>query len=68
MTSEVDRNAVDAAQTESQVMNYLYFRYGTRLVVSGKMLDELENCKPPTSESLETFLVNMVVTCDFVLR
>ena len=66
VTSEVDRNAVDAAQTESQVMNYLYFRYGTRLVVSGKMLDELENCK--TSESLETFLVNMVVTCDFVLR
>ena len=68
MTSEVDRNAVDAAQTESQVMNYLYFRYGTRLVVSGKMLDELENCKPPTSETLETFLVNLVVTCDFVLR
>ena len=62
VTSEVDRNAVDAAQTEAQVMNYLYFRYGTRLVVSGKMLDELETCRAPTSENLETFLVNMVVT------
>ena len=49
-------------------MNYLYFKYGTRLVVSGKMLDELESCKPPCSETLEAFLVNTVVTCDFVMR
>ena len=49
-------------------MNYLFFKYGTRLVVSGKMLDELEMCKPPTSESLEAFLVNVVVTCEFVMR
>ena len=68
VSSEIDRNAVDSAQSEQQIMNYLYFKYGTRLVVSGKMLDELETCKAPSSETLETFLVNTVVTCDFVMR
>ena len=32
------------------------------------MLEELESCKPPTSDSLEGFLVNVVVTCEFVMR
>ena len=32
------------------------------------MLDELESCKPPSSETLEAFLVNTVVTCDFAMR
>ena len=49
-------------------MDYLFFKYGTRLVVSSKMLEELESCKPPTSDSLEGFLVNVVVTCEFVMR
>ena len=68
VTSELDRQAVDSAQSESKIMDYLFFKYGTRLVVSSKMLEELESCKPPTSESLETFLVNVVVTCEFVMR
>ena len=56
VTSELDRQAVDSAESESQIMNYLFFKYGTRLVVSSKMLEELESCKAPTSESLEAFL------------
>ena len=55
VTSEIDRNAVDEAQTEAQVMNYLYFKYGTRLVVSGKMLDELESCKAPVQKHSRPF-------------
>ena len=49
-------------------MDYLFFKYGTRLVVSSKMLEELESCKPPSSDTLEAFLVNVVVTCEFLSR
>ena len=47
VTNELDRQAVDAAQSESKIMDFLLFKYGTRLVVSSKMLEELESCKPP---------------------
>ena len=49
-------------------MDFLYFKYGTRLVVSSKMLEELETCKAPSSDSLESFLVNAVVISEFVAR
>ena len=68
VTSELDRQAVDSAQSESKIMDYLFFKYGTRLVVSSKMLEELESCKPPSSDTLEAFLVNVVVTCEFLSR
>ena len=38
------------------------------LVVSTKMLDELESCKAPSSKSLEGFLINLVVVCEFLER
>ena len=68
MTSDLDRQAVDAAQSETKILDYLFFRYGTRLIVSTKMLEELETCKSPTTDTLETFLVNAVVVAEFVAR
>ena len=49
-------------------MDFLFFMYGTRLVVSSKMLEELESSKPPSSDALESFLVNVVVTCELLSR
>ena len=68
VTNELDRQAVDAAPSESKIMDFLFSKYGTRLVVSSKMLEELESCKPPSSDALEAFLVNVVVTCEFLSR
>ena len=30
------------------------------------MLNELEGCKPPTTQSLESFLINLIVVCEFL--
>ena len=68
VTNELDRQAVDAAPSESKIMDFLFSKYGTRLVVSSKMLEELESCKPPSSNVLESFLVNVVVTCECLSR
>ena len=67
VTNDIDRQAVDAASSESAELYYLYFKYGTRLVVSTKMLSELESCKPPASDTLEAFLVNIVAVANFVI-
>ena len=32
------------------------------------MLEELKSGKPPSSDALESFLVNVVVTCEFLSR
>ena len=66
MTNNLDCQAVDAAQSESKIMDFLYFKYGTLLVVSSKMLEELEMCKAPSSDMLELFLVKAVVISEFV--
>ena len=68
VTSDLDRQAIDNAQSESKIFEYLYFRYGTRLIMSTKMLAELETCKTPSSDTLEAFLINAVVISEFVAR
>ena len=32
------------------------------------MLSELKSCKPPTSDTLEAFLLDTVIVVDFVIR
>ena len=68
VTNDLDKQAIDNAQSEDKIFEYLYLKYGTQLVVSTKMLDELESCKAPSSETLEGFLINLVVVCEFLER
>ena len=68
VTSDLDKQLIDNAQTEEKIFEFLYLKYGTRLVVSEKMLNELESCKAPTTESLEGFLINLIVVCEFLER
>ena len=56
MTNDLDRQAVDAAQSESKILDWI--KYRTRLIMSTKLLEELETCKAPSSDTLESFLVN----------
>ena len=41
-------------------------RYGTRLQVSERMLGEIESCKPPNANSIENFLISLIIVCEFV--
>ena len=66
VTNDLYQQAIDNAQSESKIFEYLFFKYGTRLIVSTKMLEELETCKAPSSDTLESFLVNAVVISEFV--
>ena len=66
VTSELDKQLIENAQTEEKIFDLLYLRYGTRLAVSEKMLNELEGCKRPTTQSLESFLINLIVVCEFL--
>ena len=68
VTSDLDKQLIDNAQTEEKIFEFLYLKYGTRLVVSEKMLNELESCKDPRTQSLEGFLINLIVVCEFLER
>merc|ERR1712215_32243 len=66
VTSESDKQLLENAQSEENFFDLLYLRYGTRLQVSEKMLGEIENCKPPNANSIENFLISLIIVCEFV--
>merc|ERR1712215_6569 len=66
VSSETDKQLNENAQSEEKIFDLLYLRYGTRLQVSEKMLSELENCKPPNAQSIESFLISLIIVCEFL--
>ena len=68
VTVEGNRQAIENLESESSILDYLYFKYGTRIVVSTKMLSNLEICKSSILDGLEAFLVELIVNVDCVLK
>ena len=65
LSSDSDRQAVKTMDNESDIFEYLYLHYGTCLIVSTKMLQNLESCHSPSPHDLESSLVKIIVTIDF---
>ena len=51
---------------EEDLDDKLYMRYGTRLQASEKLIGEIENTKPPSANTIENFLISIIIVAEYV--
>ena len=65
-SSESDKSLLEHSTTEEDIFNKLYMKYVTRQQVSEKLIAEIENTKPPSANTIENFLISIIVTAEYV--
>ena len=66
VSSESDKSLLEHSTSEEEIFDKLYMRYGTRLQVSEKLIGEIENTKPPSANTIENFLISIIIVAEYV--